>query len=97
MKLGRSSIARSESNDSYLARADTHLEQAPGLESDSEGLQAYVMLRGSNLSHHDDRKRVVLEVDSSFAGWLSAQRVGEAVRTLGATFFQDLAARKKTS
>lgn len=54
------------------------------------------MLRGSTLTP-EDRKRVILEAEASMDGRLTVQRVSEAVRMLGVSFFQQLASQKKTS
>ena len=83
-----------ESNDSYLARADVQWMKLIAQKLKVEDLQAYVVLRGSQLSP-EDKKKVILESDSSLEGRLTMSRVNEAVRLLGATFFQDMTGGKR--
>lgn len=85
-----------ESNDSYLARADVQWMKLIAQKLKVEDLQAYVVLRGSQLSP-EDKKKVILESDSSLEGRLTMSRVNEAVRLLGATFFQDMTGGKRLS
>ena len=59
-----------------------------------EELHAYCLLRGSQLSP-DDKKRVILESDASLEGKLTVKRVTEAIRLLGANFFQEMTGQKK--
>ena len=83
-----------ESNDSYLARADIHWSELLAKKTTLEEIQAYVVLRGSQLSA-EDKKRVLLECDVSDKGVLNMDRVTSAVRMLGAGFFQDMVGQKK--
>ena len=85
-----------ESNDSYLARADVQWMKLLAQKLKVEDLQAYVVLRGSQLSP-EDKKKVILESDSSLEGKLTMTRVNEAVRLLGAQFFQDMTGGKRTT
>ena len=72
-----------ETNDSYLARSDVQWSKLLARKLTLEDLQAYILLRGSNLSS-DEKKKVIL--DSEIAGKLTVQKVTEAIRTLGASF-----------
>jgi hypothetical protein len=84
-----------ESNDSYLARADVLWSKFMSRKVKMEDLQPYVLLRGSNLSP-EEKKRVILESDQSLEGKLTTQRVTEAIRILGASFFFDMTGQKKS-
>ena len=75
-----------ESHDSYLARADILWTKLSTQKLQLEDLQAYITLRGSLLTS-DDKKRVILESDSSLEGKLTINRVQEAIRLLGTSFF----------
>ena len=68
-----------ESHDSFLARADILWTKLKTQNLKLEDLQAYVMLRGAMLSS-EDKKRVILDSDSSLEGTLTVTRVQEAVR-----------------
>ena len=83
-----------ESHDSYLARADIAWSEMLSRKTTLAELQAYIILRGSQLSS-DDKKRVILESDASGDGALAMERVSKAVRMLGAGFFQELVTGKK--
>ena len=83
-----------ESNDSYLARADVAWSKLQSRKLSLDDLQAYILLRGSSLSA-EDKKRVILESESSLEGQLTVRRVSEAVRLLGASFFHDMTGAKK--
>ena len=85
-----------ESNDSYLARADVAWSKLQTRKLSLDDLQAYILLRGSSLNA-EDKKRVILESDNSLEGKLTAKRVSEAVRLLGATFFHDMTGAKKST
>ena len=61
-----------------------------------QDLQAFVMLRGSTLTP-EEKKKVILESDNSLEGKLTVGRVSEAIRILGATFFQEMTGQKSTS
>eukprot|EP00435_Cladocopium_sp_Y103_P033174 s279_g8.t1 len=76
-----------ESHDSYLARADI-------LWTKLMTQKLHITLRGSLLTS-DDKKRVILESDSSLEGKQTINRVQEAIRLLGTSF--SAAARKKLS
>ena len=95
--LFRSLQKTDESNDSYLARTDVAwaelLSQQPQMKL--EELQAYIVLRGSQLGS-DDKKRVLIEAGAETGGVLTMQRVTSAIRLLGAGFFQDYTGLKKT-
>ena len=61
-----------------------------------EDLQAYVTLRGSQLSA-EEKKRVIIDSDNSLEGKLTMPKVRESVRMLGASFFQEMTGvNKKT-
>ena len=81
-----------ETNDSFLARSDVLWSKLLARKLTLEDLQAYILLRGSNLSS-DEKKKVIL--DSEIAGKLTVQKVTEAIRTLGASFFMDMTNQKK--
>eukprot|EP00435_Cladocopium_sp_Y103_P038581 s1016_g10.t1 len=78
-----------ESHDSYLARADVLWSKLKSQKLQIEDLQAYITLRGAQLSS-DDKKRIILDSDSSLEGTLTVGRVHEAVRMLGTSFFQEM-------
>ena len=84
-----------ETNDSYLARADVMWAELLAKKMDLSELQAYIMLRGSQLSA-EDKKRVLLEADIKDAGELKIDRVSKAIRMLGAGFFQQMSGQAKT-
>ena len=85
-----------ESHDSYLARADILWTKLSTQKLQLEDLQAYITLRGSLLTS-DDKKRVILESDSSLEGKLTINRVQEAIRLLGTSFFQEMTGLNKRS
>eukprot|EP00435_Cladocopium_sp_Y103_P045699 s1817_g13.t1 len=85
-----------ESHDSYLARADILWTKLRTQKLQLDDLQAYITLRGSLLTS-DDKKRVILESDASLDGKLTINRVGEAIRLLGTSFFQEMTGISKTS
>eukprot|EP00435_Cladocopium_sp_Y103_P025620 s2627_g6.t1 len=78
-----------ESHDSYLARADVLWTKLKSQKLKIEDLQAYITLRGAQLSS-DDKKRIILDSDSSLEGTLTVGRVQDAVRMLGTSFFQEM-------
>ena len=78
-----------ESHDSYLARADILWTKLLTQKLQLEDLQAYVTLRGSMLTQ-EEKKRVILDSDNSLEGKLTMVKVREAVRMLGASFFQEM-------
>lgn len=83
-----------ETNDSFLARADVMWQELKNQAMNLEELQAYITLRGSGLSA-EDKKRVILDSEASADGKLTIQKVSQAVRMLGAGFFQELTSGKK--
>ena len=83
-----------ETHDSYLARADIAWAEMLARKTSLAELQAYIILRGSQLSS-EDKKRVILESDASGDGELTMDRVSKAVRMLGAGFFQEMVTGKK--
>ena len=86
-----------ESHDSYLARADVLWSKLKSQKLQLEDLQAYITLRGAQLSG-EDKKRIILDSDSSLEGSLTVGRVQEAVRMLGTAFFHEMTGQgKKTS
>ena len=87
---------KDESNDSFLARADIAWSKFLAQKISMEDLQAFVLLRGSTLSP-EEKKKVILESDNSLEGKLTTGRVSEAIRILGATFFQEMTGQKSTS
>lgn len=85
-----------ESNDSYLARADILWSRLLSRKLNWEDLKAFILLRGSTLSP-EEKKRVILEADSSATGKLTVSRVTDAVRLFGATFFGEMVGQKRPS
>eukprot|EP00435_Cladocopium_sp_Y103_P012700 s1358_g3.t1 len=78
-----------ESHDSYLARADVLWSKLKSQKLQMNDLQAYITLRGAQLSS-EDKKRIILDSDSSLEGTLTISRVQEAVRLLGTSFFHEM-------
>ena len=93
--LFRSQQKQDEANDSYLARMDVVWTEMTSRVLSMEELQAYVLLRGSQLSA-EDKKRVILECDSK-KGTLEVNQVTAAIRMLGAGFFQEMTQGKRTT
>ena len=85
-----------ESHDSYLARADVLWSKLKSQKLQIEDLQAYITLRGAQLSG-EDKKRIILDSDSSLEGKLTIVRVQEAVRMLGTSFFNEMTGLGKKS
>ncbi|CAL1163657.1 unnamed protein product, partial [Cladocopium goreaui] len=83
-----------ESNDSYLARADVLWTELLTSQVSLQELQAYAILRGSQLSA-EDKKRVILESEATTKGVLDISKVNAAVRMLGSGFFHDVTGAKK--
>ena len=83
-----------ESNDSYLARADVAWSKLLSRKLQLSDLQAFILLRGSSLSP-EEKKKVILESDQSLEGQLTVAKVSEAIRILGATFFNEMTGAKK--
>ena len=84
-----------ESHDSFLARADVLWTELLASKITLQELQAYTVLRGSQLSS-EDKKRVVLESGASESGNLEMSKVNAAVRMLGSGFFHDVTGVKKS-
>ena len=57
-------------------------------------IQAYIILRGSQLSS-EDKKRVLVESGAEASGELIQARVNQAIRMLGSNFFQDYVGFRK--
>ena len=93
--LFRCTQRQDETNDSYLARADVLWQELLNKEIKLEELQAYITLRGSNLSP-EDKKRVVIDSQVSTDGKLTIPRVSAAIRMLGAGFFHEITSGKKS-
>ena len=93
--LFRCTQRQDETNDSFLARADVLWQELLNKEVKLEELQAYITLRGSNLSA-EDKKRVVVDSQVSTDGRLTIPRVSAAIRMLGAGFFQEITAGRKS-
>ena len=83
-----------ESNDSYIARADILWSRLLSRKMDISELQAYILLRGSLLAT-EEKKRVILESEKD--GKLTVEKVTDAIRTLGAVFFQEMTGQKKAT
>ena len=60
-----------------------------------EDLQAYVTLRGPLLTN-DDKKRVILESDTSLEGVLTMTKVWDSIKTLGTSFFNEMTGHGKS-
>ena len=82
-----------ESNDSYIARSEVLWQDLLSKGLKLEELQAYVVLRGSQLPP-EDKKRVILDSDA-IAGKLEMPKVQSAIRMLGAGFFQEMVSGRK--
>ena len=85
-----------ETNDSFLARADILWSRLMSRKLSWEDLQAFVLLRGSTLSP-EEKKKVILDADSSASGKLTVSRVSDAIRLLGASFFGDMTGQKRST
>ena len=85
-----------ESNDSFLARADILWSRLLSRKLEWEDLQAFVLLRGSTLSP-EEKKKVILDADSSATGKLTVSKVSDAIRLLGASFFGDMTGQKRAA
>ena len=82
-----------ESNDSFLARADILWSRLLARKITIADLQAYILLRGSQLSA-EEKKKVIMDAETS--GSLTVKKVTEAIRLLGASFFQEMTGKKQT-
>ena len=83
-----------ESHDSFLARADVLWSKLKAQKLQIDDLQAYITLRGANLPS-EDKKRIILDSDNTLEGKLTINRVREAVRMLGTSFFHDMTGQSK--
>ena len=68
-----------ESNDSFLARCDVVWSELKAKKIDLDAVHAYIVLRGSLLST-DDKKRVIVESESTKDGTLTVEKVSQAVQ-----------------
>ena len=84
-----------ESNDSFLARCDVVWSELKAKKIDLDDVHAYIVLRGS-LLNTEDKKRVIVESESTKDGTLTVEKVSQAVRMLGTAFFNDLIGQKKS-
>ena len=84
-----------ESADSYLARADIMWTELNSRKFQLSDLQAYVTLRGSTLTA-EDKKRVLLDSDAANKGSLTVEKVSSSIRMLGAGFFHEMTAGRRT-
>ena len=84
-----------ESADSYLARSDILWTELTTHTTKIGDLQAYVTLRGSQLSS-EDKKRVLLDANAAGSGKLSLEKVHAAIKMLGAGFFHDVTGVRKS-
>eukprot|EP00435_Cladocopium_sp_Y103_P001301 s6071_g1.t1 len=80
-----------ESNESYLARHEILFEDMISQGATLTDMRAYILLRNSVLSA-DDKKRVLVEAK----GNLKYDSVTEAIRMLGAKFFQEIQGQQKS-
>ena len=92
--LYRCSQRSDETNDSYLARADVLWQELTSKNMRLEELQAYIVLRGSNLGP-EDKKKVLINSEAQTSGKLSMKEVSSAIRFLGAGFFHEVTTGKK--
>ena len=92
--LFRCSQRSDETNDSYLARADVLWQELTSKNIRLEELQAYIVLRGSNLGP-EDKKKVLINSEAQTSGTLSMKEVSSAIRFLGAGFFHEVTTGKK--
>ena len=83
-----------ESNDSFLARSDIAWSELLAKNLTLKEIQAYIILRGSQLSS-EDKKRVLVESGAEANGELTQTRVNQAIRMLGSNFFQDYVGFRK--
>ena len=82
-----------ESNDSFLARCDVVWSELLAKKVQLEEIQSYIVLRGSRLST-EDKKRVIVESESSSRGVLNMEKVTQSVRMLGTSFFNEMIGQK---
>ena len=84
-----------ETGDSYIARVDVIWTELLAKAMDLSQVQAYVLLRGSQLTP-EDKKRVLVESGAESEGKaLEWKRVVAAIRMLGSAFFQDYTGNKR--
>ncbi|CAL1139313.1 unnamed protein product [Cladocopium goreaui] len=81
-----------ESNDSFLARCDVVWSELLAKKVQLEEIQSYI-LRGSRLST-ENKKRVIVESESSSSGVLNMEKVTQSVRMLGTSFFNEMIGQK---
>ena len=79
-----------ESNESYMARHEIVFEDVVSQGASLTDMRAYILLRNSALSA-DDKKRVLVEAK----GNLTYEAVTQAIRMLGAKFFQEVQGQQK--
>eukprot|EP00435_Cladocopium_sp_Y103_P017306 s4178_g4.t1 len=79
-----------ESNESYMARHEIVFEDAISQGASLTDMRAYILLRNSALSA-EDKKRVLVEAK----GNLKYEAVTQAIRMLGAKFFQEVQGQQK--
>ena len=91
--LFRCNQKQDESNDSFLARCDVVWSELLAKHVKLDEIQAYIILRGSRLST-DDKKRVIVESESSSSGILNMEKVNQSVRMLGTSFFNEMIGQK---
>jgi len=72
-----------------LARAGVLWSKLKSQKLQIDDLQAYITLRGANLPS-EDKKRIILGSDNTLQGKLTINRVREAARMLGTSFFQEM-------
>ena len=82
-----------ETSGSFLDRTDVLWSKLLSRKM-TEQLQAYIILREPGLSP-EEKKKVIPDCDRENSGSLSMQRVTEAIRLLGANFFQEMTGTKK--
>ena len=68
------SMKPDESNDSFLARCDVVWSELLAKQVKLDQIQSYIILRGAWLST-DDKKRVIVESESSSSGVLNMEKV----------------------
>ena len=84
-----------ESNDSFLARCDVVWTELLAKDVTLAEIQSYIVLRGSLLAS-DDKKRVIMECNTSGTGVLTMTKVSESIRMLGTHFFHEMIGQRKS-
>ena len=82
-----------ESNDSFLARCDVVWSELLAKQVKLDEIQSYIIPRGPRLST-DDKKRVIVESESSSSGVLNMEKVNQSVRMLGTSFLNEMIGQK---